>query len=326
MRILLLAMLLAGALTLHAQSGIEVVGTGDVGVITSNETVTGEIEVSDQRLLNLSAYLGMDDQPRQQGDWDVWQFEVAYQDNLIIEVVATDGDLVPTLAFVFESASGARIYARDYNLDGNNSAGMCFYSLSNSGPAALLVYRQPNTFQSGAYELTVTELTYTEMMIDTRIGTASCPVGSFAFARGDQDVPIYLTNRDNAPPYWQMPPGTPYSITSSAGAWTAVSVFGSGSRYPQGGWVRTSEIIISGTPELPASAEQERLPNGTAITPLRQLEVNIRAGAGTAFEVVGQLTPDDVAVVAGYEDGWYVVQFGEISGYVSETLVESAHP
>lgn len=44
--------------------------------------------------------------------------------------------------------------------------------------------------------------------------------------------------------------------------------------------------------------------------------VNLRSGPGTNYPVVGQLSANTVVTVDGYDNGWYVVYYENLSGYM----------
>ena len=49
--------------------------------------------------------------------------------------------------------------------------------------------------------------------------------------------------------------------------------------------------------------------------------LNVRSGPGTKYEKVGLLYSGSVVSIAGVEDGWYQISYGELEGYVSSNYV-----
>lgn len=49
--------------------------------------------------------------------------------------------------------------------------------------------------------------------------------------------------------------------------------------------------------------------------------VNMRSGPGTNYEVVGQLSANTVVTVDGYDNGWYVCYYENLSGYMISDYV-----
>ncbi|MCX4266682.1 MAG: SH3 domain-containing protein, partial [Firmicutes bacterium] len=45
--------------------------------------------------------------------------------------------------------------------------------------------------------------------------------------------------------------------------------------------------------------------------------LRIRKGPGTNYEIVGQMSNGDTATYLGTESGWYKIQRGSVTGYVS---------
>src|SRR5215216_354787 len=90
---------------LSAQPEIPILGSGDSGVIQYSETVSGEIELSDDdnvAEMESIRFVGHNGSGRVQGDFDVWDFDMPKNTYSVMTVTATSGDLIPTLLIVNE--------------------------------------------------------------------------------------------------------------------------------------------------------------------------------------------------------------------------------
>lgn len=70
--------------------------------------------------------------------------------------------------------------------------------------------------------------------------------------------------------------------------------------------------------------EAEAAPDAIAAGPLREVmgdRVNVRAGPGTGFDVVGQLGRGERAEVLDRRDGWALVRVGATEGWMSERFL-----
>ena len=171
----------------QAQETVKLVGSGKTGTITPGQTVTGEILVSeDGRDIQPISFVGHNGSNRFQGDFDAWYFDATQGENYVISVKATSGDLKPTLLLTIE-ARIPTVSALDGNADDDANAGVCLRD-SGEGTRVILVYRQPNTAQTGQYELSLT--TATEDELTGGSPTAVCPVGTFVTTLPDTKVNI----------------------------------------------------------------------------------------------------------------------------------------
>ncbi len=81
--------------------------------------------------------------------------------------------------------------------------------------------------------------------------------------------------------------------------------------------VPTEQPTAEPTAEVTYETKEQQV--GTVIA---QAVVNVRAGAGTDYEIIGQLAPKDTRAVLGEENGWYLLDMSGRTGYVSKEFIE----
>lgn len=168
----------------HAQENVSIAGSGKTGTITPGQIVIGEILVSeDGRDLQPISFVGHNGSNRVQGDFDAWYFDPTPGENYIISVTATSGDLKPTLLITSENRNQqlphdriVTVSALDANADKDARAGVCLRDTADRR-YTILIHRQPDTAQTGEYELSLTAASADELTGGSP--TAVCPVGTF---------------------------------------------------------------------------------------------------------------------------------------------------
>jgi hypothetical protein len=236
-----------GVAAVVAQDRINVVGTGETGTIQPGETVSGTLELSDASTLSPISYVGHNGANRQQGDFDAWRFEADSDENFVIEVIATDGDLVPTLLIIRESDSIPTVSAWDSNADGDSHVGVCLPHVSG-GTYVILASRQPETEQTGSYELTLTSAAEEELGGGSE--TATCRVGTFVATKGTRPVNIRSNPGTQYDIIGQMQPGEPYTYYSGGTlGWLQIMFYREGFGV-WNGYVRADLVALRSGAEL----------------------------------------------------------------------------
>ena len=269
--IVLSAVSLTGV-SVHAQTDapvIPVLGSGDTGVISYGETVTGEIEVSaDAADMLPIQFVGHNGANRSQGDYDVWYFDAPKDDGSVITITATSGDLIPTLLVVSDADSSGSypnpipgVSAWDQNVDGDLNAGACLFAVSRHNPYAdsasdsrryaIVVFRQEDTAQTGSYTLTL-EKAVNDAEISGGSPTAICRVGTFVFTRGNIAINIRSNPGLQFSIKGRMQPGEPYNFSHTYGDWTHIDYWDGDSICD--GYVKSSLTRLTG--ELNEAPEQ----------------------------------------------------------------------
>ena len=226
---------------------VPMVGTGERHLIAYGETLTGSIEYSQAgssvQPINYVGHMGT---RRQQGDFDVWYYEAAQGDKAVISVTSTEGDLVPRLLVIAEEDVSVQFdypttYGWDDNVDGDAQAGVCVRNAVKK-LVGIIVDRQKDTKQTGAYTLTVEQAADDQELAGGSV-TAVCRVGTFAFTNGD-----YRVNIRQYPSYHiigVMQPGQPYLVLSPPEAeWTTIGIWWQG--YIANGAVKSNLVHIAG--------------------------------------------------------------------------------
>ncbi|MBI5666367.1 MAG: hypothetical protein HZC41_00045 [Chloroflexi bacterium] len=211
----------------RAQDNVRVVGSGTTGTITPDETVTGEIlnSASGSAITPIS-FIGRNGSNRVQGDFDVWYFDAVPGENYVIRVTATRGNLRPTLLLVAEGRIPT-ISALDTNADEDASAGLCLWQATGQ-QYAILVHRQPDTTQSGDYDLTLTAATGNDLSGGS--ATTVCSAGTFVTTLPNTVVNIRAGNGLRFRVIGQMQPNQPYWLFGppAAGGWRQIGFFDDG--------------------------------------------------------------------------------------------------
>jgi hypothetical protein len=250
MRILMLFMLFLSVHIVAAQNDIEVVGSGKTGTITYGETVTGTLEVTDASNIDPIHFVGHNGKNRGQGDFDVWNFDVATDgDNFIVRMTAVDGDFTPTLLVVGRDKTGEikplGVTNLDNNYDGDSEAGVCLWKLSHLTEFTIIAYRTEAV--QGNYSLSLEKVDSSEALAGGS-STLWCSVGTFVYTGGDYGVNIRSDAGRQYSIKGKMQPGQPYNFSDIAGKdWTGITYQtpdGEGRGY---GYVSMPLVRITGT-------------------------------------------------------------------------------
>jgi uncharacterized protein YgiM (DUF1202 family) len=114
-------------------------------------------------------------------------------------------------------------------------------------------------------------------------------------------------------------PGTTYAVIGQEGDWVVIDYNG------QRGYVASSFVTVSGgTPSAPPAPEQPApdapsAPSGQVAE--STVNLNVRAGAGTGFNVLGRINPGTTYAVIGQEGDWVVIDYNGQRGYVASSFV-----
>lgn len=116
-------------------------------------------------------------------------------------------------------------------------------------------------------------------------------------------------------------PGTAYGVLGQEGDWIIIDYNG------QRGYISGAYASISGgaptAPEQPAPAPDQPAPPSTPTGRVAEstVNLNVRAGAGTSFNVLGRINPGTTYAVLGQEGDWIVIDYNGQRGYVSASFV-----
>jgi hypothetical protein len=241
--IVVLVLLMVGVV--RAQSEVEVVGSGKTGTVAYGETVTGTIEVSDANTYGAMSFVGHNGADRSQGDFDVWYFDAKPGDYVIVRMTATSGDLIPTLLLTADDRDARIVYVNgwDYNPDGDQQAGMCFWGIQKDQQYGIVAFRQDDQ-QTGDYSLTVERVEGFDALHDGS-ETAVCGVGTFAMTKGSRAINIRSNPGTDFSIAAKMQPGSPYSVFSTGDPdWTHILYWADGE--VQDGYVAARLIRLTG--------------------------------------------------------------------------------
>lgn len=116
-----------------------------------------------------------------------------------------------------------------------------------------------------------------------------------------------------------MKSGTTTASLGKSGNWTKVSVNGK-TGYVYSKYLTTSGNNSSTTPSNNTSQ------NVSKTVYISASSLNVRSGAGTSYNVIGNLKKGNSASVVASTNGWYKIKYGSGYGYISSKYTTSSAP
>jgi len=250
--IVFIAMLFLTVSFVQAQEAVSIIGSGKTGAITPGQTVSGEIFISDNgRDIQPINFVGHNGSNRFQGDFDAWVFDPTPGENYIISVTATGGDLKPTLLITSENRNQqlpqdriVTVSALDANADKDASAGVCLRDTADRR-YTILIHRQPDTAQTGEYELSLTAASADELTGGSP--TAVCKVGTFVTTLPNTTVNIRAGDGLSFRIIGKMQPNQLYLLfgAASVGDWRHIEFFDDSGQM-RDGYISKRFTVITG--------------------------------------------------------------------------------
>lgn len=107
-------------------------------------------------------------------------------------------------------------------------------------------------------------------------------------------------------------------ITGESGNWFKIDFNGKAGYVSKDFIEITNETMKPDVPDTEKPIVTEKPGQVTGITS----SLNVRAGAGTTFSIIGSLRPSQVVKITGESGSWYKINFNEKVGYVSKDYVK----
>lgn len=187
----------------------------------------------------------------------------------------------------------------DYTVQGSLASGSILCILGTQGGWVRVQYGSQTGYVSANY------LAYHNAYPGTAKGDTSAMV---SLEDENASASLLASPSTGAAAIYQIPHGTQVEVLSNDGSWCLVDVGG------LQGYLLASQLDFdangSDPTDVPVQSGITAIVNSDAST------LNLRAGAGTSYDIIAEIPKGTAIIVTSYGDTWCAVSWGSLNGYV----------